>query len=323
MTPGPRIPNPVAVVVGRALGAHYYSHRQLNNLFVEKGAPGDPPLENCEDKSIEWLKRASAGATVDALSVLGGVLEEFMEVDHTRSGQSLAALRESRQKVQDVLAKFGMSYHSGGRILVANSGAATRSLESVLRARDLPALEMEFERALSTIETDPAAAVTAACATIESLCRVAGHSSTHVTEMFYAHLHPDHLKRAARVIDSVLGNLVTNLVTNSPDHATDAGAPRGAQTPDKIDVAVLNTSRAGVVKLADARDSKSRIRKDVWVRLPPPAPAFARLRRAMARQARASICEACRAEACSSFSTRRRAARSSGTTPTSGTILPR
>ena len=31
---------------------------------------------------------------------------------------------------------------------------------------------MEFERALSTIETDPAAAVTAACATIESLCRV-------------------------------------------------------------------------------------------------------------------------------------------------------
>ena len=42
---------------------------------------------------------------------------------------------------------------------------------------------------------------------------------------------------------------------------------------------------AGVVKLADARDSKSRIRKDVWVRLPPPAPAFARLRRATAWQA--------------------------------------
>jgi hypothetical protein len=48
----------------------------------------------------------------------------------------------------------------------------------------------------------------------------------HVTEIFYARLHPDHLKRAAGAIDSVLGNLVTNLVTNSPDHVTDAGAPR-------------------------------------------------------------------------------------------------
>ncbi len=67
---------------------------------------------------------------------------------------------------------------------------------------------------------------------------LAGHSSTHVTEMFYAHLHPDHLKRAAGVIDSILGNLVTNLVTNWPDPVTDTGAPRGAQTPDKIDVAV-------------------------------------------------------------------------------------
>jgi len=172
MTPGPRIPNPVSVVVGRALGAHYFNHSRLNNLFVEKGAPGDPPPGNCEDKSIEWLKRASADTVVDALSVLGGVLEELMEVEHTRYGQSLAALHESRQKVTQALAKFGLSYHNGGRILVANSGAATRSLESVLRARDLPALEMEFQRALSTIETDPAAAVTAACATIESLCKV-------------------------------------------------------------------------------------------------------------------------------------------------------
>ena len=106
---------------------------------------------------------------------------------------------------------------------------------------------------------------------LQKIARFAGHSSTHVTETFYAHMHPDHLKHAAGVIDSVLGSLVNNLVTNSPDDVTDAGAPRGAQTPDKIDVAVLNTSRAGVVKLADARDSKSRIRKDVWVRLPPPA----------------------------------------------------
>lgn len=168
----PRIPNPVAVVVGQVLGAHYYSHRRLNNLFVEKGAPGDPPIGNCEDKCIEWLKRASAETTVDALSVLGGVLEELMEVNRPPLEQGEAALEQSRQKVRDVLARFGLSYHTGGRILGTKAGVATRSLESILRARDLQALDVEFERALSTIELDPGAAVTAACATVESLCRV-------------------------------------------------------------------------------------------------------------------------------------------------------
>jgi hypothetical protein len=167
-----RIPNPVAVVVGQVLGAHYYNHRRLNNLFVEKGAPGERPEGNCEDKCIEWLKRASTDESVDAFSVLGGVLEEFMEVDRPPIGTSEKALEQSRQRVRDALAKFGLSYHTGGRIIGANAGAPTRSLESILRARDLTALETEFDRALGTIELDPAAAVTAACATIESLCRV-------------------------------------------------------------------------------------------------------------------------------------------------------
>jgi hypothetical protein len=168
----PRIPNPVAVVVGRVLGAHYYSHRELNNLFVEKGAPGDPPQANCEDKCIEWLKRSSADSTVDALSVLGGVLEEFMEVDRPRIGYSLASLEQSREEIRKILEKYGLSYHPGGRILSANAGVPTRSFESILRTRDLAALKDEFDRALTTIERDPAAAVTAACATVESLCRV-------------------------------------------------------------------------------------------------------------------------------------------------------
>jgi len=101
---GPRIPNPVAVVVGQVLGAHYYSHRRLNNLFVEKGVPGDRPDGNCTDKCVEWLKRSSADASVDALSIFGGVLEELMEVDRPPAGQGNAALEASRAKVRDVLA---------------------------------------------------------------------------------------------------------------------------------------------------------------------------------------------------------------------------
>ena len=93
---------------------------------------------------------------------------------------------------------------------------------------------------------------------LHKIAQFAGNSSTHVTEMFYAHLHPDHLKRAAGVIDEVLGSFVTNLVTNSPDRTVDADAGDFLQPPDKIDVVLLNASRAGVAKLADARDSKSR-----------------------------------------------------------------
>ena len=92
---------------------------------------------------------------------------------------------------------------------------------------------------------------------LQKIARFAGHSSTHVTELFYAHLHPEHLKGAAGVIDSVLGTFLTNLVTTCPPGGTDADPPHRAQAPDTIARAALIPFRAGVAKLADARDSKS------------------------------------------------------------------
>ena len=51
---------------------------------------------------------------------------------------------------------------------------------------------------------------------------------------------------------------------------------RSRQTPRRrrgsIALYWASSLSAGVVKLADARDSKSRDRKVVWVRFPPPAP---------------------------------------------------
>ncbi len=41
------IPNPVVAVVAEVLGQHYYSHSRLNTLFMEAGAPEDPPDGNC------------------------------------------------------------------------------------------------------------------------------------------------------------------------------------------------------------------------------------------------------------------------------------
>ncbi len=48
----------------------------------------------------------------------------------------------------------------------------TRTLDQVIRAHDLRALQTEFERISRNIETDPAAAVTASSALLESLFQI-------------------------------------------------------------------------------------------------------------------------------------------------------
>jgi len=45
-------------------------------------------------------------------------------------------------------------------------------LNTLVGDRDLAAIETEFERALAAVETDPPAAVTAACALLESLFQI-------------------------------------------------------------------------------------------------------------------------------------------------------
>jgi len=45
----------------------------------------------------------------------------------------------------------------------------TASLHELMRRRDIPAVKDEINRALKNVETDPPAAITAACATLESL----------------------------------------------------------------------------------------------------------------------------------------------------------
>jgi hypothetical protein len=81
-------------------------------------------------------------------------------------------MQRARQRVRDVLAKAGLTYHYGGRIVGGQLGGPTRSLTIILQSRDLLALEVELQRALAAVEVDPGAAVTAACATIESLCKI-------------------------------------------------------------------------------------------------------------------------------------------------------
>lgn len=164
-----KIPTPVIGVVGDVLGCHYYSHTRLNTLFMEHGAPGESPQGNCVTKCTEWLKRCNADAQVDALLVLGGVIEDFMEFEIGNHGPD--DWKRDRDRVTKVLTKNGLSYLPGGRIVASGTAPSAMSIREILRSKDLGGVEAEFRRALDSVASDPPAAVTAACALLESLCK--------------------------------------------------------------------------------------------------------------------------------------------------------
>ena len=162
-----KIPNAICAVVGEVIGQYYFNHTRLNTLFFEAGAPGEVPAGNCVDKCTYWLKRCNDDPSVDALQVLGKVLEHYMEVVAVEPANDSQRLRLER-----ILAKYGLKYLQGGVILGEDIAAPTKSLQIILKQRDLPAVQIEFERALADVHNDPEASLTAACAMVESICKI-------------------------------------------------------------------------------------------------------------------------------------------------------
>lgn len=167
----PHFSNAIASVVGTVLGDYYYHHATLETLFSEAGAPGDPPQGSCVAKSVQWLKRTANTPTVNGLEILGRVLEEFLDTDISRN-LGAEQHESEKQRVLQVLQRDGLSYVRGGRVIAHGAILPARQLDDLLRARDLGGVNAEFERALESVSSDPAAAITAACAILEALCKV-------------------------------------------------------------------------------------------------------------------------------------------------------
>lgn len=166
------IPNPVVAVVAEVLGEHYYSHSKLNTLFMEAGAPGEPPEGNCVQKCLSWLKRTNATPSVEPLKVLGGVLLQLMETGWGATVYQRDEVEARQTRVRKVLSRCGFAYHEGGIVLAGGEALPVADLNDALRKRDFPALDLEFKRALASLESDPPSAVTAACSLLESLFKI-------------------------------------------------------------------------------------------------------------------------------------------------------
>ena len=163
-----KIPNSVVGAVSSVIAAHYYSHSKLNSLFFESGAPGEVPLGNCETKCATWLKKCNDDPAIDALSVLGHIIQKFMDQEPSDWQPTIA---EGQKRIRESLSKNHLTYQVNGYVTLAGSSVATRTLSDYLKQGDFASIEAEFARAITQLERDPHAAITAASSIVEALCK--------------------------------------------------------------------------------------------------------------------------------------------------------
>lgn len=163
------VPAPVIAALSDVL-PDAETHAGLNRLFMHAGAPGDPPEGNKQIKVQEWLRRVNRDESVNPLEILGRLVESLMEAD-CEAPTIGEYRRERRARVEAALARGELQYMRGG-IIAGALGPASRSLDDLIRGRNLVALDEEFGRALRTVEATPRDAVSAACNILESACKV-------------------------------------------------------------------------------------------------------------------------------------------------------
>jgi hypothetical protein len=138
---------------------------------MQAGFPGDPPDGNKTQKCLSWLRRANTECA-DPLSLFGSLIAEMMDGEPTEWRlEQYAKNGDSRERIRTVLGKEQLSYQRGGYIIGANLKGPSKSLAELLKSGGLAAIDLEYQRAYTTIGSDPGAAVTAACAIVEAVCK--------------------------------------------------------------------------------------------------------------------------------------------------------
>lgn len=136
--------------------------------MYEAGFSGDPPSGNCSDKINAWIIREAQQHPHEIYTLVGDFIGEFMDYDWSFNSQRQAEV----DRLRAIFAKNVLSYTQGGHLFGGAVSEPSKSLSDHLRTRNIPEIELEFNRALSSVETDPPAALTAGCAILESFCRV-------------------------------------------------------------------------------------------------------------------------------------------------------
>lgn len=171
-----RIPAPIIAHLADALSS-FETHASLDNLFFYADAPGDPPEGSKLVKSQAWLQAISKQHE-DPMSIVGKLVEGYMDdPDHALDASDVprfsapayvAEKRKFCRKLESLLARSGYQYRPGG-LITCGGAAPSKSLEQLIRGRDLPAIHHEFDRAIEHVVKEPREALSAACNILESV----------------------------------------------------------------------------------------------------------------------------------------------------------
>ncbi len=171
-----KIPAPVIAVLSDSL-YDIESHASLDSLFLYADAPGDPPEGSKPVKTQAWLRRINKESDFP-LDVLGRLIEQYMELPEEEDSNDVAwggnvtdKKQELKAKLQSVLDRCNLTYLTGG-IISDGSSAPSKSLSDLIKGRDIPTIEIEFDRALANVNSKPREAVSAACNILESIFKV-------------------------------------------------------------------------------------------------------------------------------------------------------
>lgn len=158
------IPGVVIGVLSEVI-SNLETHASMNSLFMYAGAPGDAPEGSKQVKAQAWLRKTNVDESIEPLSVLGKIIERIMD-----DPLPYPAMSEGRERIQAALQRCNLNYTTGG-IVSSGGGVASRSLQEVIRAKDMRSVDEEFIRALGHLTANPREAVSAACNILEATCK--------------------------------------------------------------------------------------------------------------------------------------------------------
>lgn len=140
-----RLSRSLCAVIGDVI-ATTGSHPSLNRLFIEAGAPGEPPGESHHSKWKSWLIRAGQDPEVDSLAVLGAVIEEFMDLP-PQGQEQFHDWKNKRARIEAALEENGLRYYRFGRVLP--QGAPLE--DSTPKATTVPGKPQSVEELLEVV----------------------------------------------------------------------------------------------------------------------------------------------------------------------------
>lgn len=171
-----KIPAPVIAVLSDNL-CDIETHASLDSLFLYSDAPGDPPEGSKPVKTQAWLRRINMESELP-LNVLGKLIEPYMELPENDDTDEVAwgvnvtdKKQELKAKLQAVLNRCNLTYLTGG-FVSGGSSTPSKSLSELIKGREIPTIEAEFDRALASVNTKPREAVSAACNILESIFKI-------------------------------------------------------------------------------------------------------------------------------------------------------